>query len=248
MRTEPRRLIEQLETTVSLPPGSEERFNGYGVMGLPFASGHVLAMRRFPASSIGPGYTSVWHRAPDGEWVFYATVSPREACTRYFGAIASDAIETEIKVAWETPCRLHVEMPAVRFDWKITAGGTAATRIMNAVGRLLPDTAWRRAGVLAAMSKVAGPLLGVGRVGLHGTAPNGQHFIANPRVLWTIVDSRAHLAGEDFGPPGPVHPQARLGDFWIPQRGMLAIGQAYFDPFDPGCHSAKTSRSPTRSE
>ena len=49
--------------SVVLPSGGEERFAGYGVMGLPFASGHVLAMRRFPASSIGPGYSSVWHLA-----------------------------------------------------------------------------------------------------------------------------------------------------------------------------------------
>ncbi|SRR5579884_235514 len=240
---EPQKLIEQLEAAASLPPGSEERFNGYGVMGLPFSSGHVLAMRRFPASSVGPGYTSVWHRRPEGAWRFYANVSPRQACTRFFGAIASDAIETEIKLIWSDPFRLHIAMPALSFDWEITAGATAATRLMNTVGRLLPNAAWRRSTVLAAMGKVAGPLLGVGRVGLHGRVPNGQHFIANPRVLWAVVESHAALAGKDFGPPGPVQPQARLGDFWIPQRGILAIGQAYFDPFDPARHSSATSRS-----
>ena len=45
-------------------PGQEERFSGYGVMGLPFRSGHVLALRRFPVTSVGPGYTSVWWRDP----------------------------------------------------------------------------------------------------------------------------------------------------------------------------------------
>lgn len=53
-------LAAEAEDTDQLPPGDEERFAGYGVMGLPFASGHVLAMRRFPSSSIGPAYTSVW--------------------------------------------------------------------------------------------------------------------------------------------------------------------------------------------
>jgi hypothetical protein len=190
----------------------------------------------------------VWHRTPDGEWVFYANVSPRQACTRFFGAMASDAMETEIRLAWSTPFCLHVTMPAVPFGWSITAGATAATRFMNAAGRLLPDVAWHRSAVLAAMGKVAGALLGVGRVGLQGRVPNGQRFIANPRVMWAIVDSRAQLAGEEFGPPGPVHPQAHLGDFWIPQRGVLAIGQAYFDPFDPERHSSKTSRSPAGAE
>lgn len=243
MSTEPRQLVEQVEATASLPIGSEERFNGYGVMGLPFRSAHVLALRRFPASSVGPGYTSVWHRTPDGDWVFYADVHPRQACARFFGAMASHAIETEIRLTWLAPFHLRIAMPAVSFEWEITAGPTAATRFMNVAGRLLPDVAWRRPIVLATMSMVAGPLLGVGRVGLHGRVPNGQHFIANPRVMWVIVDSRARLAGEDFGPPGPVHPQARLGDFWIPQRGMLVMGQAYFDPFDPARHSSQTSRA-----
>jgi hypothetical protein len=47
-------------------PGTDERFTGYGVMGLPFRSGHYLAMRHIPASSIGPEYRTVWHYAPDG--------------------------------------------------------------------------------------------------------------------------------------------------------------------------------------
>src|SRR5215217_2031268 len=96
MHTEPRRLAEELETAAPLPQGTEERFNGYGVMGLPFRSGHVLALRRFPASSVGPGYTSVWHRNPAGDWVFYANVAPRQACTRFFGATVMDAVQTDI--------------------------------------------------------------------------------------------------------------------------------------------------------
>ncbi len=243
MSTEPQQLVEHLETDASLPEGSEERFSGYGVMGLPFKSGHILAMRRFSASSVGPGYTSVWHRSPDGNWVFYANVPLRQACPRYFGAIASDAIETDIRLEWSAPSRLQVAMPAVPFEWEITAGATASTRLMNAAGRLLPSAAWHNSAILTTMGMVAGPLLGVGRIGLHGRVPNGQRFIANPRVLWAIVDSRARWAGEAFGPPGAVYPQAHVGDFWIPQRGILAIGQAYFDPFDPAQHSSKTSGS-----
>src|SRR5262245_48413814 len=109
----PRTLIEQIEAHSSLPAGSEERFHGYGVMGLPFASGHVLALRRFPVSSVGPGYTSIWHRTPDGVWTFYATVSPNLACTRFFGELASDAIETEIRIEWRDPYRFSVAAAAI---------------------------------------------------------------------------------------------------------------------------------------
>ncbi len=79
MPNDPRKLIQQLEATASLPPGQQERFNGYGVMGLPFKSGHILAMRRFPAASIGPGYISIWHRTPQGDWSFYATAQPGQS-------------------------------------------------------------------------------------------------------------------------------------------------------------------------
>ena len=37
-------------------PRTDQRFTGYGVMGLTFRSGHYLAMRHIPASSIGPEY------------------------------------------------------------------------------------------------------------------------------------------------------------------------------------------------
>jgi hypothetical protein len=242
MPSDPRTLVERLESAARLPAGVDERFNGYGVMGLPFASGHVLAMRRFPASSVGPGYRSVWHRDPGGAWTFYANVAPRQACTRFFGAAAWRTIETDIAIDWRAPFRMHVAMPAVGFEWDVTAAPTAATRLMTSAGRLLPGAAWRSPLVLSMMAAVAGPLLRAGRLGLHGTAPNGQRFVANPRALWAIVDSRARLAGEDLGPPGPVHPQARLGDFWIPQRGILAIGQSYFELFDPARHSTATSQ------
>jgi len=113
---------------------------------------------------------------------------------------------------------------------------------MNGMARLLPGAAWRNPAFLAVMSSMAGPVLGVGRVGLYGTAPNGQRFIANPRVLFRVVASRAIVADTDFGPPGPVSPQAQLRDFWIPQHGMFATGQAYFEPFDPARHFGRTAR------
>ena len=34
----PKSLAESTEFSAKLPPGNEERFSGYGVMGLPFAS------------------------------------------------------------------------------------------------------------------------------------------------------------------------------------------------------------------
>ena len=108
MSHSPRHLVEEVEAAAALPPGPDERFNGYGVMGLPFVSGHVLAMRRFPATSVGPGYTSVWHRNPQGEWVFYATTAPQLGCTRYFGRDALASIQTDVRIIWLAPARFRV--------------------------------------------------------------------------------------------------------------------------------------------
>jgi hypothetical protein len=72
-------------------------------MGLPFRSGHVLGLRRFPASSIGPGYRSVWHRDPDGRWTFYQDQPAELACTRYFGSAVQDVREGPIDIDWTGP-------------------------------------------------------------------------------------------------------------------------------------------------
>ena len=107
----PRFEVWLIETDSWIPDGESERFAGYGVMGLPFASGHVLALRRYPASSIGPTYTSVWHRDPTGHWTVYTDVEPRLACGRYFGAALAASRQTEIVLRWIDAWNLVVEQP-----------------------------------------------------------------------------------------------------------------------------------------
>ncbi len=227
----PRDLVEKIERQPVLPRGSAERFSGYGVMGLPFRSGHLLAMRRIPASSVGPGYTSVWHRDPQGRWTFYSTVEPRLACNRYFGRAISEAVVCDIQVAWVGPRELRIVAGERTLDWRLKLAPTLATRALNGIGGLLPASLWQSPLVLSAMGFAAGCALRAGRVGLVGRAPNGQWFLANPRLVWTIPESTAVLEGTDLGPLGPLAEQARLGDFWLPQRGVFAIGLAYFEPF-----------------
>ena len=55
---EPRDFARDVSQFV-IPDGRGDRFSGYAVIGLPFSSGHVLALRCFPASSLGAAYTSV---------------------------------------------------------------------------------------------------------------------------------------------------------------------------------------------
>jgi len=225
---DPRARAAWLERHATIPDGTCERFDGYGVMGLPFSSGHILALRRFPASSIGPAYSSIWHRLPSGRWTFYTDNEPGRDCTRYFSASVNEAIRTEIAIDWLGSHRLEVRIPATALAWEIEVAETWQTRLINATGALLPPRLWRHRPTLAAMSFIVRQMLGTGPVRLWGRSSNGQHFIANPRHIWLVSRTRATIGDDDLGAPAPAPQPVRLGDFRIPQRGILAFGQSYF--------------------
>jgi hypothetical protein len=206
-------------------------------MGLPFRSGHVLGLRRFAASSIGRGYTSVWHRAPSGEWTFFQDVPAEQGCARYFGPRLRRTLERPIEIRWTGANTFSVEVDGGRaVQWDVTLAEPPAIRAMNAMARIVPDALWHNTLVLRAMAAMARRLLGAGRMALAGHAPSGQRFVANPLVVWSIPSSRALIEGVEVGEPGPLAEQDRLGDFWIPQRGLFVVGQAFFEPYDPGRH------------
>ncbi len=218
----------EAERRAQLPEGPGERFAGYGVMGLPFSSGHVLAMRRFPASSVGPAYTSIWHRDPAGAWRFWQDQAAELACPRYFSAALVEARQVRIDLTWTGPATLLLTVPERAFTWSTTFRTSAVTTVLNGVGSVLPDRWWRSDRVLSLLGPVAGAALRAGHVALEGAVPNGQHFQANPLEVWLVEQAAATLDGVDLGPPGPLDEQARLGDFWIPQRGVFAVGRAFF--------------------
>lgn len=240
--TSPRYVASRLDAQIQIPRGKQERFAGYGIMGVPFGSGHVLAMRRFHSSSLGPGYSSVWHRTPQGDWSFYVDVDPSLACPRYFGSALAQTVVADIRLAWADSHKLEISVPAIELDWSIKLAATPATRAINRIGRLIPERLWHSTAALSLLSGVAGRLLDAGHISLHGRVPNGQRFIVNPRLLWSVAGSTAVLGRVNLGCPCPLHEQERLGDFWIPNRGLFAAGQGYFEPFDAARHRADTSR------
>ena len=132
-----------------------------------------------------------------------------------------------IRLDWEASNRVHVRTADATVDWTIEAGSTLVTRLMSAVGASIPAVAWRSPSVLAAMGTVAGRALGVGKLQLTGRTSNAQHFDANPRRIWYVTASRATVEGVDLGHPGPLTEQARMADFYLPQRGVLAVGSVF---------------------
>lgn len=106
----------------------------------------------------------------------------------------------------------------------------------------MPDAMWRSPAVLSVMGRVAGVALRAGRLRMAGTTPNGQRFVVSPKTIWAITSASAVLEGEDLGPLGPAPRQGRLGDFYIPQCGLLATGGALVEPFDADRHIAADVR------
>ena len=236
----PRTAAAEVARTPILPTGPDETVTGFGVMGLPFASGHYLALRDFPAASFlpdsVPGYRSVWHRDPDGAWTFYATTPAEHSCARYFStATANDAVVCPVEVTWTGDYTLVVDIPDV-LHWTIELRHTAATRLLTLIGSRLPDGIWTNPGALGAIGRFAGTLLGAGQVRLAGTMPNGQTFRIAPKRMWAVRSSHATLHGRELGNVAPLPDQARLGDFRAPQRGLAVVGQGRFDAFDPTRH------------
>jgi hypothetical protein len=64
----------------------------------------------------------------------------------------------------------------------------------------------------------------------------------NPELVWLVTGGRAVLNGTDLGAFGPLPERVSLGDFVIPQRGVLAVGHVFFESFDEARHLSVTSR------
>jgi hypothetical protein len=224
---EPADVAATFERGMPLPPGPGDRFTGYAVLGVPFRSGDVLALRRFPVTSNGSGYTSVWHRAPDGAWTIYADVGGGEGCSRYFAPAIRDTVVTPIRIEWTSARNLTVAADGGRLiAWTVALAPTPSTRLLNRIVALVPVACWADERALKLFGFAAGVALGAGRVSLAGETPSGSRFLAHPRKVWAVCASRASIAGRDLGPVGPITPQPALGDWFIPRRGLFAAGSA----------------------
>lgn len=220
VQTRPRAAADAAGMASLDPSDPAEKFFGYTVMGVPFASGHYLAFRHFPASSIGPGYRAVWMREPDGVWTIFADAPPEVSCMRYFGAAITHSVTGPVEPEWLGPSTLRVRVPGA-VDWRIDIRGTPSTSVAGFSARLIPAPLWQNDSFLAAMGAVMSPLLRAGRLRLAGRVPNGQSFRMRPLLVWAVADSAATVLGQDAGRPHPLPRQEHLADMWLPQRGLF---------------------------
>jgi hypothetical protein len=223
-------MVTKLEERADLNWRRHSGFAGYGVMGLPFASGHALGFRRFPNSSLGPEYTSVWHRDPVGRWSVFQDRPSEEDCALHFGSAVADARVRDIGISWSGPRAFTVtvagESPIL---WDVALDAVPETQFMNAKGGTAPGALWRQPDYLKVMGGVSSVALGAGYLGLEGTEGDNQRFVANPRLIWYVSASAATISGQPLGDSGSLPFDAKFGGFWIPQRGIFVIGSALLD-------------------
>jgi hypothetical protein len=210
-----------------------EFVRGWGVFGLPFSSGHVLALRVFPENDFAP-YRTVWHRDPEGRWSIFVD-GPRldTACPRYYGPACAHTGFAKIQVQWTGPTSLRVEMDAPRLSWTVSVGAPPWLAAANALEARLPRGSWRVGALLRAREFAAHRLMGLGALGLSGTMPSGHRGFLMPRRMYLVEGSEALLDGRTLGHPARLAHCPDLGGVTLPARGVLAVGEAHWEILDP---------------
>ncbi|HET6166896.1 MAG TPA: hypothetical protein VFE07_08715 [Marmoricola sp.] len=208
------------------PPWPDHEFvRGWGVFGLPFDSGHVLALRVFPQNSFAP-YSTVWHRDPDGRWSIFVDGSSRQtACPRYYGAACHRITDSRIDLDWEGPRSLRVRVDDPALDWRLTLKRSPIVGLLNPLGAALPLGTWRVPAVRRARELMARGL-GLGRIELSGPMPSGHVGLLMPERMHLIGSATATLEGADLGIPARVAENPEIGGVTLPARGVLSFGQA----------------------
>jgi hypothetical protein len=211
-------------------PVAADTFAGYGLMSLPLESGHLLALRRFAYSSIGPPYVAVWHRDPAGRWTFHVNVAPHRSCPRYFGPALHDVQTGDIDLVWKGSMELTLFVRHARMHISLRMDNSPATRLLSAAAALVPGSGWQADWLMAAAGGGAGRLLGTAPLALTGRAPSGHHFRMRPRTLWQVGAAAVVLNGRDLGGITRLEQPVRLGDLELPSQALFAAGSALFRP------------------
>jgi hypothetical protein len=209
-----------------------EYVKGWGVFGLPFDSGHVLALRVFPENDFSP-YQTLWHRDPDGRWsIFVDGARFDTACPRYYGPACSQIGHAHIDIKWSGPASLRVTMNTPRLEWTLSATETGTLRVLNTVSARLPKWTWRSGPLLRARERLARRLLSMGDLRLSGIMPSGHVGILMPERMYFVDETTAILDGLDLGHAAEVSPNPRIGEVPLPARGVLATGQGAWEILD----------------
>jgi hypothetical protein len=219
--------LQAVETpTPPFPPDgpTPEELRGYGVMTLPFDTGHVLALRVFPETNHG-SVSAVWHRTPEGAWSTYVDASsPRRPPPRLFESVCRESNSTSISVTWPTVNRVEIGMTEPALRWSVQLRRSPFTRMVNRTLHRIPMEAYRCRPGLVTVRYMADRALGFGTTDPGGTVSSGPHMLAKPDRLLLVHDARAQLGGVDLGKPTGAGTSSTAGSFRWPARGVVVWG------------------------
>jgi len=218
--------IQPAQRTSSRP--GFEHVRGYGVMAMPFSSGHVLVLRVFPENDFAP-YTTIWHRTPERGWsIFVDGPELDTACPRYFGVAAERVAFARIELSWPEPSQLLVRMEDPRLEWTIALTTTPVLKVMNLIHPRLPEASWRPLVLVRLREWMARALFDMGDIRLIDTTPSGHQVVLMPERIYFVASSTARLEGSDLGPPTRSTDNPTIGVTKLSARPAFAFGRAYF--------------------
>ncbi|CAN5652347.1 hypothetical protein BH23CHL2_BH23CHL2_30560 [soil metagenome] len=215
------------------PWAGHEHYHGYGVMVMPFSSGHLLGLRVFPDTDFGP-YRSVWHRTPGGDWsIFNDGHSLDTTCPRWWGPVLKHASLTGIDVTWTGPSVLRVTMEEPQLEWTMSISASLPLRAINKLSAKLPSWTWKVSPLVSARESMAKRLLGMGDLRFTFPAPNGSSATVMCEQIYFIESSEAILEGQSLGHPVRLPANPTIGDVALPTRPSFFVGKAYARIDDP---------------
>jgi hypothetical protein len=221
---QPQQLVARMEARRRIEPGVADRFAGYALAGLGFESGHIIALRRVSASTIGPPFSSVWLRSPSGEWSVHTNIDPGRSCPRYFGAAKFEVRTDDIDIRWTSARELSISARRARLHVALRLAGLPTTALIGGMTSLVPTALWRRYELPVRATAFAAKVLGLGELTLSGRTPSSYAYRIRPRALWRVAAAAAVIDGADAGGTVPIDGRVMLGDFRVPARGLFAAG------------------------
>jgi hypothetical protein len=206
--------------------GRADSFRGYGLFGQAFASGDLLAFRRYDWSSIGPPFTTVWHRRPNGRWTCHTNVEPDRSCARYFGLPEDTVRRDGIDIVWRGSHELSIHVHAARLRLALRLAASPDVRLVSVLAGLVPEPIWRLERHARWIGRALGHALGAGPIQFVGSTPSGHRLLVKPRELWRVAAAVAVLDGRELGESVPVEDGAHVLGLPVPRTGLLFRGMA----------------------
>lgn len=226
--------LESIEPQVRNSPWEgHEHARGYGVMVLPFSTGHLLGLRVFPDNTFAP-YRSVWHRTPDGAWSIYNDGHSLDTtCPRWWEPALEYAGLTGIELVWTGPNDLRVTMEDPELEWSMSISASAPVRALNRLNAAQPRWLWRTESFRSTEATMAKHLFGMGDLQFSFETPTGMQAAVMPEQVFFISASEARFKGEDLGHPVRLKENPTIGEILLPKRPTFFTGAAYARIDDP---------------